>query len=563
MSSRKYRIGVIGSSYGVQSGSVGTRLGGAASLTKTTAGIVTLDAANTYTGQTSVLGGTLRIGVTNERLSDLTDILIDGGTLDLDVTGSVTIVAPGLVAAVGDVILSAGGNIVINGNVNAGPNTVDLDATGSIAQLGGAVAAGTAIAVTLILGIIGTSLGLAWALRAERRAIRRDGQVDGTPAVHARLGAALVIVGNHEEDGHGITQALPGLGDFRFRPLQLLAGGQQPVPVEQRPVVVLHVGQLQVLHAQLAGQVDDLRYLGDIVPGDRHVQHHGETLGLDLLGDRQLPVETLRSRQQVGRVAVTGLETQLNVLESRLLERRQSLRGKPDSRRDQVGVEAGLAGTLALCSGVSIPNLALASSARPILGTTINLIRRDIPPTTGMFTPMPGAARESRFTTRKPYSVRGLGVTNVSRAVLLADAGPPYTGTSTGYFLAGSRSGGSTTPCVSTWIRNACSLVPSKHAPAVICSSKIMPRLHQSDAAATPPAAAEDKDKAATGKKEKAKPTRLVYSDSEVSPEEKMARLPRYAFVPLHKQETVLAEASTAAIARGVTASEEVINPPQ
>src|SRR5882672_2584360 len=36
-----------------------------------------------------------------------------------------------------------------------------------------------------------------------------------------------------------------------------------------------------------------------------------------------------------------------------------------------------------------------------------------------------------------PYSVSGFGVWNRSLEVLLADAGPPYTVTSTGYFLAG------------------------------------------------------------------------------------------------------------------------------
>ena len=34
------------------------------------------------------------------------------------------------------------------------------------------------------------------------------------------------------------------------------------------------------------------------------------------------------------------------------------------------------------------------------------------------------------------------------------------------------------------------------------------------------------------GKKEKDKSMKLVYSDLEVSPEEKMAKMPRYAFVP-------------------------------
>ncbi|MFY9342619.1 MAG: hypothetical protein WAT39_09020 [Planctomycetota bacterium] len=42
-------------------------------------------------------------------------------------------------------------------------------------------------------------------------------------------------------------------------------------------------------------------------------------------------------------------------------------------------ISAGLAGGLSLCSGASIPNLALASSARPILGTTINLVTSNVP----------------------------------------------------------------------------------------------------------------------------------------------------------------------------------------
>ena len=39
---------------------------------------------------------------------------------------------------------------------------------------------------------------------------------------------------------------------------------------------------------------------------------------------------------------------------------------------------------------------------------------------------------------------------------------------------------------------------------------------------------------------------RLVYSDSEVSPEEKMAKLPRYAFDPKEREETVLGDPTPA-----------------
>lgn len=51
----------------------------------------------------------------------------------------------------------------------------------------------------------------------------------------------------------------------------------------------------------------------------------------------------------------------------------------------------------------------------------------------------------------------------------------------------------------------------------------------------TDKACAEEKQQ----KKEKTKATRLVYSESELSPEEKMARLPRYAFVPQNKVQAV------------------------
>lgn len=67
-------------------------------------------------------------------------------------------------------------------------------------------------------------------------------------------------------------------------------------------------------------------------------------------------------------------------------------------------------------------------------------------------------------------------------------------------------------------------------------------------------------EKKAKKEKDKSK-TRLVYSDNEISPEEKMARLPRYAYVPDRKGETVLAEATTAAVSRNVTNSDDVMDP--
>lgn len=48
-------------------------------------------------------------------------------------------------------------------------------------------------------------------------------------------------------------------------------------------------------------------------------------------------------------------------------------------------------------------------------------------------------------------------------------------------------------------------------------------------------------------KKEKDKSTKLVYSDNEMSPEEKMAQMPRYAFAPNGMENNVSGGATTTA----------------
>ena len=60
-------------------------------------------------------------------------------------------------------------------------------------------------------------------------------------------------------------------------------------------------------------------------------------------------------------------------------------------------------------------------------------------------------------------------------------------------------------------------------------------------------------------KKDKGNDVKMVYSDNEVSPEEKMAKLPRYAFTPERKEETVLGEAATAAVTGPVEGGTEEV----
>ena len=58
-------------------------------------------------------------------------------------------------------------------------------------------------------------------------------------------------------------------------------------------------------------------------------------------------------------------------------------------------------------------------------------------------------------------------------------------------------------------------------------------------------AKAEEQQDEKKPKKEKEKTTKLVYSDNEVSPEEKMAQLPRYAFVPSGEEGNMSGGATT------------------
>ena len=63
------------------------------------------------------------------------------------------------------------------------------------------------------------------------------------------------------------------------------------------------------------------------------------------------------------------------------------------------------------------------------------------------------------------------------------------------------------------------------------------------------PAPSEKKSKK---EKDKDRDAKLIYSDNDTSPEEKMARLPRYAFDPDQREETVLGNATITNVATKV-----------
>jgi hypothetical protein len=77
-------------------------------------------------------------------------------------------------------------------------------------------------------------------------------------------------------------------------------------------------------------------------------------------------------------------------------------------------------------------------------------------------------------------------------------------------------------------------------------------------AAASKPTEGADKP----AKKDKSKPLgHMIYSHETISPEERMAELPRYAFVPDNTTQTALGEVPAAAVVGAVQTSDTVIDP--
>lgn len=82
----------------------------------------------------------------------------------------------------------------------------------------------------------------------------------------------------------------------------------------------------------------------------------------------------------------------------------------------------------------------------------------------------------------------------------------------------------------------------------------------QADAAANEAAKAEPAEEKPS-KKDKAKQMRLVYPDNETSPEEKMAMMPKYAFVPDRQGETTVEGLAAASVVGTIRESDSVIDP--
>jgi autotransporter-associated beta strand protein len=153
---------LTGSSYAVQSGTINGTLTGGGALTKTGAGTVTIQKAQTYTGGTNVNAGTLALGASNV-LEDASAVNINGGTLDIgantDSVGIVTLQS-GSITGTGVGKLTGTSYAVQSGTISAnldGSGALTKTMTGTVTLAGNNTTIGAAAINAGRLDVTGTT----------------------------------------------------------------------------------------------------------------------------------------------------------------------------------------------------------------------------------------------------------------------------------------------------------------------------------------------------------------------------------------------------------------------
>ena len=130
-------------------------------------------------------------------------------------------------------------------------------------------------------------------------AVRRHHHRRPAPAAHARLRQLLEEVGEHPQDvdlrADPLAEALDGL----LRALQLRPRRHQRVLVGDRPAVVLRVGQLEPLRAELERQLEQLLDAVEVLPVQDAVDRQREVELLGVARGRELLLERPVARDAV------------------------------------------------------------------------------------------------------------------------------------------------------------------------------------------------------------------------------------------------------------------------
>src|SRR6185437_13671347 len=150
----------------------------------------------------------------------------------------------------------------------------------------------------------------------------------------------LEVVRYHEEDPHARADPLAKPGGGFLCAAQLRAARQQLPAIAPRPAVVLSVGQLDVLGAHALGHAEDVLDVIDVETVEHYVENHRIPVLPDERRYVRLQLEGARTAQEVVHLPRTVLERELDVIETRLLQRLQARLRETYPRGDEIDVEA-------------------------------------------------------------------------------------------------------------------------------------------------------------------------------------------------------------------------------
>lgn len=159
---------LTGSAYNVESGTISARLGGGGALTKSTGGTVTLSGVNTYTGNTTINGGTLQV----DGALGATAVILNSGSLKVGSTGSISSATISINGGSFDATALVGGYTVGSGQTIKGTGTYSGNV---IVGSGGTLAPGNSPGVVTFSGDLTLSGTTALEINGTTRGTDFDG----------------------------------------------------------------------------------------------------------------------------------------------------------------------------------------------------------------------------------------------------------------------------------------------------------------------------------------------------------------------------------------------------